>query len=374
MHGRRQKLTAWIALQASAAVARDPHEITELRAFPLREPISQRAYTVIRLRSRSGLTGYGECALATPAQTDKARRALLGRPATSYAVTLAGTPLDGAIAAAMLDISARAAKTPVYRFLGGPTRTKVRALTTLFGTTDAELKASLTTAQKSGYKAFQIPIPPSSAPNQGQAFDRTVQARMDALRSAAGASADFVLGGGSGLTAGDAASVAASLERFHLLWFDEPCSHSNMRTIRKISDESVTPLGFGRDIEDAGAFQNLLREGVVDILRPDLHRTGIPKLRQIAAMAETYYTAIAPGHEGGPLGTAIAIQLAACLPNFFIQHVPLPAAAEDLRMRAELAGAEIESVKEGFLAFPKGHGHGIEISEAALDKYKDGNA
>jgi galactonate dehydratase len=136
----------------------------------------------------------------------------------------------------------------------------------------------------------------------------------------------------------------------------------------------VTPIGFGRDITEASLFQDLLREGAVDILRPDLQRSGIPVIRRIAAMAETYYTAVAPNHHGGPVGTAVAIQLAASLPNFFIQHVPFPAAEQDRRMRAELVSAEIETVRDGFLGLPTAAGLGIQVNEAALEKYKDGNA
>lgn len=373
MHVRRQKLTQWIALQASAATATDPHQITEFQMFPLREPISGRTYTIVRLRSRSGLTGYGECARATAAEADKARRAVLGKPATSFGVTTTQTPLDGAITTAMIDIAAKAAKAPAYRLLGGPTRTKVRALASLAGATDKELKASMGELHKAGYRAFQVPIPAVNARNQGQTFDRAVRARMDGLRSGTD-NVDFVLDGAGRLSAGDAASVAASLERFHLLWFNEPCATTNLKTIQKISDECVTPLGFGRDITEPSLFQDLLREGAVDILRPDLQRAGIPVIRRIAAMAETYYTAVAPNHDGGPVGTAVAIQLAASLPNFFIQHVPLPAAEQDRRMRAELAGAEIETVRDGFLSLPTTPGLGIELNEAALNKYKDGNA
>ena len=121
---------------------------------------------------------------------------------------------------------------------------------------------------------------------------------MDHLRKAGGEDVDFVLDGAGKLTPGDAGSVAASLERFHLLWFDEPCSLSNLQTIRKISDESVTPLGFGRGVQDASAFQDLLRQASVDILRPDLNQYGISRIRQVATLAETYYVAVAPNHEG----------------------------------------------------------------------------
>lgn len=371
MHARRHKLAQLIASQNGSAMPASAHSISDLRAFPLREPVSGRTYTVLRLRTQSGISGFGECERATPLDLQKARQHLIGKPGTAYAVSSPGTRLDGAIATAMVDITARIAKTPVYRLLGGPTRTKVRALAPLAGADDAALKQSLAAAERAGFRAFQVPLPGVMARNQGQAFDKAVRARMEALRVAASTGADFVLHGAGALTAGDASSIAASLQRFHLLWFDEPCPVGNMRAISKISEECVTPLGFGREVRDPSIFQDLLREGVVDILRPDLLHCGIPKIRQIGALAETYYTAVAPNHEGGPVGTAAAVQLAASLPNFFIQHIPFPAAEQDRRMRAELVSGSIEAVRDGFLELPTGAGLGIEVNEAALERYKD---
>jgi galactonate dehydratase len=299
---------------------------------------------------------------------------MLGREATAYAVTSTGTALDGAIQTAMLDITAKAASTPVYRLLGGPTRFKARALAALEGATDAELAASLSAGLKAGYRAFDVPLPSTIWRNQGQAFDNAVRARMEALRAGAPATTDFVLRGSGTLAAGDAAGVAASLERFHLLWFDEPCPVSNLKTIRKIAGETVTPLGFGRDIREPAVFQDLLREGLIDILRPNLHHDGICSVRQIAALAETYYVAVAPNHEGGPVGTAAALHLAASLPNFFIQHVPWPADERDRRMRAELVPQPVEKVQDGFAALPAGLGLGITVNESALEKYKEAEA
>src|SRR4051794_33979270 len=92
---RRQKLQNWIALQAAASINTDrEHPVSELRAYPLSEPGSGRRYTVIRLRTRSGLTGFGECGVTTAADVETARKAVLGKAATAYQFLRTGTSLD----------------------------------------------------------------------------------------------------------------------------------------------------------------------------------------------------------------------------------------------------------------------------------------
>lgn len=371
MNIRKHKLAEWIALQSAAAIPKDKHEITELRTYAVREPALGRSYTIVRLRTQSGLVGWGEAGRVTVADIEKAKSRVVGRPATAYAVTTTDTPLDAAVNCAMLDITGKAVSAPVYRVLGGPTRHKARALASLHGTSDNDLIASMNAGVKAGFKAFDVPIPAINWRNQGQAFDKAARARMDGLRAAAPQNTNFVLRGDSTLMAGDAAAVAASLERFHLLWFDEPCPVSNLRTLKKVAEETVTPLGFGRDVENASTFQDLLREGLVDVIRPSIQRTGISQIRRIATMAETYYVAIAPNHDGGPIATAAALQLAASLPNFFIQSVPWSRDERDRRMRSDLVSEAIETVQNGYLSLPTNPGLGITVNESALEKYKE---
>ena len=348
-------------------------DITDLRAWLLREPVSRRAYTVVQLSTKSGLKGYGECGEATGEDLETAKRFIIGTAATSHEAVrhgLGASRVQAAVNMAMLDLVGQFTKAPIYQVLGGPTRNRARALASLEGNSDDELRARLKERHAAGFRAFTIPLPPSPARNQGQAFAIAVVRRVETLRALA-EDADFVLDGAGSLTPGDAAVVAASVERFHLLWFDEPCRISNLAAVRKISDESATPLGFGRHIEEPGEVQDALREEVIDILRPDLARHGISQIRRMAALAETYYIAVAPHHHGGPVGTAAALHLAASLPNFFIQHIPTPDAEPDRRMRAELTGGSIEVVKDGFAALPAGPGLGMTIQEDALEKYKE---
>jgi len=363
---RRGRLQSTVAFQSGPAV-NDPLAITDIKAWPLREPVSGRRYTVVRLTARNGSKGYGECLETTAADVDTGKKVIAGMAASAYEIAwlrLASLPrLRAAINVAMLDILGRYANAPLYQVLGGPTRNKCRALAPIEGA------GGLERAQSAGHRAFSVPLPDPEWRNAGKAYVQKVAGLMNMVRRAAGESADFVLDGGGKLVPGDAQSIAAELERFHLLFFDEPCPTTTLGAARKIADENVAPLGFGRWLSAPPEFQNLLRDECVDVLRPDLALHGISSIRRIAVQAEVSYVAVAPYHNGGPISTAAALHLAASLPNFVIQQVPLPADQRDRDMRATIAGAELEKVTQGFAQLPTGPGLGITVNESALEKY-----
>ena len=373
---RRMRLAAMAQGGAGNSPGAKPElVISDLKAYPLREPVSRRSYTVLEVQTKGGLTGYGECSAAPADALALAKQTALGQAATSYEVIsrqLAGSAgMQAAVVMALLDITGKYAKAPLYQVLGGPTRNKARALAPLTGASDSELVAQMKRAHGVGHRAFLVPAPAVAAANQGQAFVKATRGRLESLRADGGPDVDFVLDGGGRLSPGDSASLAAALERFHLLWFDEPCRTSNISTLHKIAGETVTPLGFGRRLHQGGAFQDLLRDQVIDVLRPSLALNGLSQLRRMAALAETYYTAIAPYHDGGPIATAAALHLAASLPNFFIQQVPFTEASEDRAMRASLGGASLEKSVEGFLSLPTGPGLGVTVDRGALEKYRE---
>lgn len=357
-------------------VSLDPKlEMAALDAFPLREPVSGRSYTCLRLKTRSGAAGYGECSRISPADVSALRTAIQGKEASSFESIRRGLTVSPAALAgldmAMLDLVGKCTKAPVYQVLGGPTRNQARALARIEGDTDDAVVSAVTQAHGAGHRAFLIPVPVTHSPNHSATLVNATRQRLDGVRAAAGAGCDFVLDAAGKLTPGDASTLAAAFERFHLLWFDEPCQPSNLSPAYKIASENVTPIGFGRFAAEAGIFQEMLRSDAIDVIRPDLARHGISQSRRISALAETYYVAAAPFHDGGPIATAAALHLAASLPNFFIQQVPYLAAQEDRRMRARLAGEGIETVKDGFLKLPRGPGLGITVDEATFAEFRE---
>ncbi len=350
-------------------------EMVALDAFPLREPVSRRAYTCLRLRTRSGGAGYGECFRISSADLSALRGAIQGKEASSFESIRRGLTASPAALAgldmAMLDLVGKFTNAPVYQVLGGPTRNQARALAGIEGETDDAVVSSVSQAHAAGHRAFLIPVPPTHSPNHSATLVNATRQRLERVRAAAGTGCDFVLDAAGKLTPGDASTLAAAFERFHLLWFDEPCHPSNLSPAYRIASENVTPIGFGRFAAEAGIFQEILRSDAIDVIRPSLARHGISQSRRISALAETYYVAAAPFHDGGPIATAAALHLAASLPNFFIQQVPNPGAEEDRRMRARLAGNAIETVRDGFLQLPREPGLGITVDEAVFAEYRE---
>lgn len=348
---RRARLLAGFAPQASTATSQPAGlDITEIRHYPVREPVSGKRYSLLRVTTRSGVTGWGECGDDPNADIKTLQVAWTGNPANAYATIASSTPFRAALDLAMLDILGKAANAPVYRILGGPTRSKVRAYSSPY---------------RKEFPVTVIDVPAPASRNQGKAYQNRILEVADAVP----ADADFILAGAGRLTPGDAASVARTVESKHPLWFDEPCSHSNVEAVRKVSNETVVPLGFGAGIDDPGVFQSLLREGLIDVVRPDIAIFGISGCRRVAALAEPYYVAVAPRHNGGPVGTAAAIHLAASIPNFFIQHVPIPLDEKDRAMRRDIVSPALEAGKGGFLELTTSPGLGITVNEAALEKY-----
>jgi galactonate dehydratase len=314
-------------------------KIRNVEAFRVRQPKNGTAYTLVKVSTEDGVAGWGDCSASTPADIAQIIETIRGEPASRFEVIrtrLSGVRADlrSAVIMALIDIVGQTAKAPAFQVMGGPTRSKVRAFT--------EWSEA---AAKAGHRAFLTV--PEYEPRDGF---------------------DYIVDGKASMTPNQASLLAVRLEKLQPMWLDEPCPPTAAGALRKISEESVTPIGWGANAEHLSVVQDLLREQVVDVVRLSLLRHDLWSIRKAAALAETYYTAVAPSPGRGPVSTTAAIHLAASLPNFFIQQLPW-ADGDDAKMRAEIAGEAIETVKDGYLALPPGPGLGLKVNEAALRRY-----
>jgi L-alanine-DL-glutamate epimerase-like enolase superfamily enzyme len=124
---RRARLLPAFSPQVAVSSKPAALDIADIRYFAVHEPVSKNQYSVLRVTTRSGLIGWGECRFDANADFHTVRSTWMGRPATAYATIPTSDPFRAALDMAAFDILGKAANAPVYRILGGPTRSKVRA-------------------------------------------------------------------------------------------------------------------------------------------------------------------------------------------------------------------------------------------------------
>lgn len=377
---RKRTFLAAMAAPPPAPAAKPALAIRDVTARAVRQPEDGNTYVIVTISADGGLTGLGETsALPDPetaiGQVLKQKPNLTGQDALAAETVRfnleahnAPAAVRAAVNMALLDILGKVAKAPTYEALGGPTRNKARALAHLHGANQDQLNASLARARAAGYRAAVTSPPVADGPTKGRAFYTNTRQRLEALQKAGGDEFDFVVDCGGQFATGEIESLAAHLEDLLPLWIDEPYGDLS-RGGRNITLESATPVGLGRALESKDPFQDLLRDDAVDILRPNVALLGVAEIRKAAALAESYYVAVAPFHRGGPIATAAALHVAASIPNFFTQEIPFPAGDRDIRMREELAGP-IERVTDGFLALPTSPGLGVSLNEDAVRRYE----
>ena len=348
--------------------------VAQFRAWRVKEPVSNRRYTVVRLQSQGGIVGHGEGGPAPAAEIVAARAAVMDRRATEseyIRAALRGAPaLEAAVSNAMLDLVSRAKTNRSTGIWADRSGSRPACSVIWKVQPPAEAAPSLERAKGYGIQAFTTAAPSRDAMIPLRAYVDLARQQYADMQRLAGASAEWVLDAAGAMTPADAASVAVVLERSHPIWFDEPTLVTTQDALAKIVDESTMPIALGRHITDMAAFQSLLAGGSVNIVRPDLGLNSLTKIKRVAAVAETHYVGIAPFHNGGPIGSMAGVHLNASILFAYAQQIP-PASDRDAAMRVEIASGMKESGDKGFFALLNRPGLGFEVNERALDAWSE---
>ena len=229
-----------------------------------------------------------------------------------------------AIETACWDITGKALGRPVHDLLGGRVRDRVPVYANGWyrreRTPEAFAEAARATVER-GYRALKFDPFGAAWRTQDRREENLSIEIVDAVRDAVGPDVDLMIEGHSRFSVSTALRIADRLAPSRPAWFEEPVHHQQLGAIVEVARRSPVPVATGESFSSLGQFADLLAQDAVHILQPEpLYLGGLWRTRQVAAMADAHYAVVAPHNAQGPVCSAIATTLGACIPNFLVQE------------------------------------------------------
>ena len=386
------------ALPALAAAVQDvstPYQRPKLKIADVRtaQVRVHGLQTHIRVYTDQGLYGQGEstdAAVGTVSLINQFRRFLVGqdplnvdafweriRVSGIFAGAQGGqyvTALTG-LEIALWDLAGKALGLPVYQLLGGKFRDKIRIYcdSDMDDPLGPESDKKLPWIKDQGFTAMKIDLDEANDPNR---FDRTNwtanNAEVDRMvkwvkhvRESIPKEMELACDMHGRYDAGTAKRVAKELEPFRLLWLEELVPAENIDAMADVRHSTSTPIACGENLYMRWGYRELLNKNAVDIIQPDIQKTGgLSEGRKIANLAQTYYVPVAPHCVVSPIGMMSTAHMCATIPNFLCcewHWINFP----DLWKNWVKEG---EIIQKGYVTVTDKPGLGVEMNEDVARK------
>ena len=379
-------------------------KITEVEIFDVNVTEYNRPWNpvVVRIKTDEGIAGVGEVALAYGVGNaagvgmvkNLAERLLIGADPfrieqiwdTMYRKTFwgqGGGPVVfggmSAIDEALWDIKGKALGVPVYELLGGACWDKLRVYANGWyracNSPESYAEAALKVVE-GGYTAMKFDpfaVRPDgvwdysaralSRERANLAFDR-----VKAVREAVGPNVDILVEVHGNLGPTSAIQIGKRLEELDPFFYEEPVDALNVDAMKKVAENVDIPIAAGERLYTRYGFRQYIEQQVLDILQPDVGLAGgISETRKIANYAETYNLHVQPHNCAGPVATAAALHIDACIPNFIIQEIfPYRTSGLYGLVKDDFDTKAVNS----YIDVPMTPGLGIELDDDVLAQYE----
>lgn len=276
---------------------------------------------------------------------------------------------------ALWDIKGKELGVPVYEFLGGKLRDKIRAYANAWAfqksvidhrpeDTPDVIARNAEKMVEAGFTAMKwdpFRFGGQTIPKEEEKF---AVAAVKAVREAVGPDVDLLIECHGRFNMWSAIRMAQKLEPFDPFFYEEPIPPDNIDAMAEVQRSINLPIATGERLYTRWEFRPLFEKQAARIIQPDIcHAGGILETKKIAAMAETYYVSVQPHNSNGPIGTLASLHLDASIPNCIIQEFFYPY----LEHYNEILTEPIE-YSGGFLKIPDRPGLGADINEEAITR------
>lgn len=347
-------------------------------------------YLFVQIRTDSGITGTGEAGAwgyldSVAGVLKKFEDYLIGKdpfPIEHHwnylyrSMYFRGSILMSALSAidiALWDIKGKALGVPVYEFLGGKCRSKVRSYEAVFQFSPEEAANACVRLKERGCDAARLMITGdinrTSSDRKNSIFSCKVQGYIDrvrACREAVGNDFDLILECHRSMDPMEAVAFAKGVEEYRPMFLEDPIPPDNIEAMADIAARTNIPIATGERFINIQEFELAFQRKAAKYVRPDVCALGgLTPSKKVAALAEANYAKIVPHNPLGPVSTAACLQLDAAIPNFSIQEFP----------SFYHQGNEAEMTKEplledgGYIIIPEAPGIGLELTENITEKF-----
>ncbi|MBD8490856.1 galactonate dehydratase [Echinicola sp. CAU 1574] len=343
----------------------------------------------VKITTQSGLVGWGEPVVEGKADTvaacvEEMKPYLLGRSANEIediwqvlyrgGFYRGGPILMSAISGidqALWDLKGKYLNVPVYELLGGAVRQKMKMYCWIGGDHPEVVLEQAQEKVDAGYKAVKMN---ATGAMEWVASVRDVKKVADnirLIRETFGDKLDVGLDFHGRVHKPMVKRLIDELGPYDPLFIEEPVLPENNDALKHIYQYSSIPIATGERMFSRWDFKEILHQGVVDIIQPDLsHAGGISEVRRIAAMAEAYDVTLAPHCPLGPVSLAAALQVDFVSANAIIQESSLGIHYnKGFDLLDYVSNPEVFALEDGCIRLFNKPGLGVEINE---EKLKEG--
>ena len=339
-------------------------------------------WVFVKISTDEGIDGWGEMISGTKTETVVAGayeigNRLLGRDPFQierlfqelHRSFFRGGPINGTIVSglemALWDIKGKTLNLPIYEFLGGAARDKIKVYSWIGGDRPQDVLEQAQDRVDRGFTA--VKMNGTSELHYIDSFKKIneVVDRVASIRNKFGDALEIGIDFHGRVHKPMAKVLAKALEEYHPMFLEEVVLPENEEYFKEIADSISIPLATGERLYTRWQFKNIFKQGAISIIQPDVALCGgILEARKIAAMAEAYDMAVAPHAPYGPIALAATLQLDTCVPNVFIQEQSLGIHYnKGFDLLDFVKNKEIFQFKDGFVDIPEKPGLGLEMDE-----------
>ena len=358
-------------------------------------PNTQRSAALIQIHTDVGTSGLGESyaglyiAQAVPAIVDIFRPLLIGE--NPFAINtlwekmrlralrwgLVGLPLQvmSGIEMALWDLKGKALEVPAYELLGGLAQDRLR----LYASAYASVLPISKTVEKvqyyadQGFTGVKLATGFWGKKRSPQTPIAEVVAdecdKVEAIRKAVGMNVDLALdhhaaNNAAAWTADTAIQVISKLDKFDLLWFEQPCLPNDVDAYAKLCAAVNTPIAGAEEATTLQELLHYLQKEALDIIQADCAWMGVMPTHQSFALARAYGVRATLHIAGTAVTRAANFHIALANANCFIAEYQV----ERNPLFDELL-VEPFDIRDGYLHPPTAPGFGVHLPADVPDKY-----